>query len=225
MAGVSTSEERRAIDVPDAGQVSAAVVRPGAPFGWLALFHGAGAGMDHPFMSGFARAIADEGVATLRCNFPYMEAGKRSPDRPPVAVATVGAAFEAAATEAGDGVPVWVGGKSFGGRMASVAVAEGLPAGGLVFLGYPLHPPGKPDRVRDEHLYGIGVPMLFLQGTRDPFATHSVLDPVIAKLPTATLHPVDGGGHSLERSRKDDAREVAASFAPLVAGFMRGDAA
>ncbi len=109
--------------------------------------------------------------------------------------------------------------------MASVAVAEGMPAAGLVFLGYPLHPPGKPERVRDEHLYGIEVPMLFLQGTKDPFATAAVLEPVLAKLPTATLHAVDGGGHSLERSRSDDAREVAASFAPLVAAFMRGERA
>jgi predicted alpha/beta-hydrolase family hydrolase len=107
--------------------------------------------------------------------------------------------------------------------MASVAVSEGLPAAGLVFLGYPLHPPGKPERVRDEHLYAIDVPMLFLQGTKDPFATPGVLDPVLAKLPSATLHRVDGGGHSLERSRRDDQAEVAASFAPLVASFMRGD--
>jgi hypothetical protein len=217
-----TPEERCTVDVPDVGPVSGAYVRPAGAFASLALFHGAGAGMDHPFMSGFARAIASEGVATLRCNFPYMEAGRRSPDRQPVAVATVRAAFEAASERAARGEPVWVGGKSFGGRMASVAVAEGLAAGGLVFLGYPFHPPGKPDRVRDEHLYGIEVPMLFLQGTKDPFATQAVRDAVVAKVPAATLHLVEGGGHSLERSRKDDAREVASSFAPLVAAFMRG---
>ncbi len=223
MARVPIPEERFTIDVPEKGTVSVAYVRPRDAFASLALFHGAGAGMDHPFMAGFARAIADEGVATLRCNFPYMEAGKRSPDREPIAVATVRAAFAAATERGGGGEPVWVGGKSFGGRMASVAVAEGMPAAGLVFLGYPLHPPGKPERVRDEHLYGIEVPMLFLQGTKDPFATAAVLEPVLVKLPTATLHAVDGGGHSLERSRSDDAREVAASFAPLVAGFMRGE--
>ncbi len=143
-------------------------------------------------MAGFARAMADEGVATLRCNFPYIEAGKRSPDRPPVAVATVRAAFDACVARADAHEPVWVGGKSFGGRMSSVAVAEGLPAAGLVFLGYPLHPPGKPERVRDEHLYGIQVPMLFLQGTKDPFATPAVLDPVLAKLPPS--HPARGRG-------------------------------
>ncbi|MGH2539501.1 MAG: alpha/beta hydrolase family protein [Actinomycetota bacterium] len=220
---MTTREERLTFDVPGKGPVSAVSVRPAEPFASLAVFHGAGSGMDHPFLSGFARAIAEEGVATLRCNFPYMEAGKRSPDRPPVAVATVTAAFEASTARAADGEPVWVGGKSFGGRMASVAVAEGLPAAGLVFLGYPLHPPGKPDRVRDEHLYGIEVPMLFLQGTKDPFASPSVLEPVLAKLPTATHVAIEGGGHSLERSRKEDPREVAGALAPLVAAFMRGD--
>lgn len=221
MACVAIAEERLAFEVPDKGPVSAAFLRPPDAVTSLVLFHGAGAGMDHPFMSGFARAIAEEGVATLRCNLPYMEAGKRSPDRQPVAVATVVAAFEEATRRAGEDEPVWVGGKSFGGRMASVAVAEGLPAAGLVFLGYPLHPPGKPDRARDQHLDAIAVPMLFVQGTKDPFATPAVLDPVITRLPTASLHAVEGGGHSLERSRRDDAREVAASFAPLVAAFMR----
>ena len=158
----------------------------------------------------------------MRCNFPYIEVGRRTPDRQPVAVATVRAAFEAALQRASKGEPVWAGGKSFGGRMASVAVAEGLRAAGLVFLGYPMHAPGKPDRVRDEHLYGIESPMLFLQGTKDPFATAPALEPVIAKLSdTATYVAVEGGGHSLERSRKDDPREVAAGLAPLVARFMR----
>jgi len=133
MARMPTTEERFTIDVPGATAVSAAFTPAEGAFASLALFHGAGAGMDHPFMSGFAEAIAAEGVASLRCNFPYMEAGKRSPDRQPVAVATVRAAFEAASERTGDDEPVWVGGKSFGGRMASVAVAEGLggidPAG------------------------------------------------------------------------------------------------
>ena len=224
MACVPTPEERLTIDVPDKGPVSAAYTRPAKTFASIALFHGAGAGMDHPFMAGFARAIAEEGVATLRCNFPYIEAGKRSPDRPPIAVATVRAAFETASARAAAGEPTWVGGKSFGGRMASVAVAEGMPADGLVFLGYPMHAPGKPERVRDEHLYGIEAPMLFLQGTKDPFATAPALESVLAKLSTATYVAVEGGGHSLERSRKEDPREVAAALAPLVAAFMRGEA-
>ena len=100
---------------------------------------------------------------------------------------------------------------------------EGMAAAGLVFLGYPLHPPGKPERVRDEHLYGIEVPMLFIEGTRDPFATAEVLDPVLAKLgDRATLYPVEGGGHSFEtRGAKRDPREVAAELAPVAAAFMR----
>ena len=175
-------------------------------------------------MAGFARAIADEGVATLRCNFPYIEAGKRTPDRQPVALATVRAAFEAASERADAGEPIWAGGKSYGGRMASVVVAEGMAAAGLVFLGYPLHAPGKPERLRDEHLYRIAVPMLFLQGTKDPFATVPALEPVLANLSTATYVAVEGGGHSLERSRKDDPRDVAAGLAPLVAAFIRGEA-
>jgi predicted alpha/beta-hydrolase family hydrolase len=224
MARVPTPEERLTIDVPGTGPVNAVYTRPSKPAASLVLHHGAGAGMDHPFMAGFARAIADEGVAALRCNFPYIEAGKRTPDRQPVALATVRAAFEAASDRAVAGEPIWAGGKSYGGRMASVAVAEGMAAAGLVFLGYPLHAPGKPERLRDEHLYRIAVPMLFLQGTKDPFATAPALEPVLAKLLSATYVAVEGGGHSLERSRKDDPRDVAAGFAPLVAAFIRGEA-
>jgi predicted alpha/beta-hydrolase family hydrolase len=152
-----------------------------------------------------------------------MEAGKRSTDRPAVAVDAIGAAFEAARARARSAKePVWAGGKSFGGRMASVAVAGGLPAAGLVFLGYPLHPPGKPELVRDEHLYGIEVPMLFLRGTKDPFSTWAVLEPVLRKLGKRATHiPIEGGGHSLEVSRKDDPREVAAGLATIAAAFIR----
>jgi hypothetical protein len=140
-----------------------------------------------------------------------------------VAVAALVAAFDVARARAKPGEPVWMSGKSFGGRMASVAVSEGLDAAGLVFLGYPLHPPGKPDRVRDEHLYAIKVPMLFLQGTNDPFATPAVLKPVLKKLGRrAALHAVEGGGHSFEvRGAKRDARETGASLAPIAAAFMR----
>jgi predicted alpha/beta-hydrolase family hydrolase len=217
-------EERFPITVPDKGKVTGAWASPAAPDAALVVAHGAGSGMDHPFLTGFTEAINRLGIATLRFNFPYMDAGKRGVDRPPVAVASWRAAFDAAKERADADVPVWVGGKSFGGRMASVAVAEGLPAAGLVFLGYPLHPPGKPERVRDEHLYGIQVPMLFLQGTKDPFATADVLEPVIVKLGArATLHPVEGGGHSFEvrGARKREPAEVGASLAPIAAAFIR----
>jgi predicted alpha/beta-hydrolase family hydrolase len=226
---MSAPEERLQIDVPDKGPVSGAYARPIGARSTIVVAHGAGAGLDHPFMVGFTRGMNDEGVATLRFNFPYMEGEKkRAPDRPPVAIAAWNAAFACARSRsAGDDEPIWTSGKSFGGRMASMAVAadepDAMPAAGLVFLGYPLHPPGKPDRVRDEHLYEIGVPMLFLQGTRDPFATPEVLRLVIEKLgANATLKPIEGGGHSFEvRGAKRDPREVAASLAPIVAVFMR----
>jgi uncharacterized protein len=217
-------EHRHTIETPK-GPVSAVHVSAPDAVAMLVVAHGAGAGMDHPFLVGFCRAIADEGVATLRFNFPYAEAGRRSPDPAPVAVAAVRAAIDEAEALAGAS-PVFAGGKSFGGRMASMAVAEGMDVAGLVFLGYPLHPPGKTDRVRDEHLYGIGAPMLFVQGTADPFATTAVLERVLRKLgDRAELVAIEGAGHSFDvrgggRS-KPDARVVGASLAPRVAAFVR----
>jgi predicted alpha/beta-hydrolase family hydrolase len=205
------------------GSVSARYARPRAAFATIVVAHGAGAGMDHPFIAGFARAGADEGLASLRFNFPYLEAGRRSPDPEAVLRDAWRAAFAAAETRA-RGEPVWASGKSLGGRIASMAVADGeLPAAGLVFLGYPLHPPGKPERIRDEHLYRITVPMLFLQGTADPFASAKLLGKVIAKLGArATLVPFEGAGHSFEvRGRRRDPRDVGASLAPVVAAFIR----
>jgi hypothetical protein len=187
----------------------------------LVVGHGAGAGMDHPFIVGFCEALPEEGIAALRFNFPYMEAGRRSPDQAANAIAAYRAAFDAATEHAG-GRPVMAGGKSYGGRIASMAAADGMPAAALVFLGYPLHPPGKPDRLRDEHLYALEIPMLFLHGTKDPFAEPTRLAAVVARLgDRATLVDVDGAGHSFERSRKDDAGEIGASLAPIVAGFVR----
>jgi uncharacterized protein len=223
MARMPIPEERFTVPVPDRGDVSAAYARPAGATATLVVAHGAGAGMEHPFMVGFTRAMNEEDVATLRFNFPYLEQGRRSPDRAPVAIAAWRAVFDAAVARGPRGEPVWAGGKSFGGRMASMAVAEGMAAAGLIFLGYPLHPPGKPERVRDEHLYGIRMPMLFLEGTADPFATPSVLEPVLAKLgPRATMHAVVGGGHSFEvRGGPRDPRAIAAALAPEVAAFMR----
>jgi predicted alpha/beta-hydrolase family hydrolase len=214
------SEVRLSVTTPR-GDVSAAWARASQPFAALVVGHGAGAGMDHPFLVGFAGAVNDLGVATLRFNFPYVEAGRRSPDPAGTAIASYEAAFQVAVERAGS-LPVAVGGKSYGGRIASMALADGMPAAALVFLGYPLHPPGKPERVRDDHLYGIHVPMLFLRGSRDPFSDAAVLDPVLERLgDRAVLQTVEGGGHSFERSRKDDAREVGASLAPIVAAFLR----
>jgi len=218
---MSSVEERFTVDT-GSQNVSAAFATPGAGSPVLVVAHGAGAGMDHPFLVGFARAANDLGVATMRFNFPYVDARRRSPDTPAVAVGTWLAAFSAAADRAG-GAAVAAGGKSFGGRMASVAVAEGMPAAGLVFLGYPLHAPGKPERIRDEHLYGIRVPMLFVEGTRDPFARADLLAGVLKKLgKVATLHSVEGGDHSFKvRGVKAEPREVGASLAPVAAGFVK----
>lgn len=218
---MAAPEERLTIDTGST-QVSGAFARPGRAFAAIVVAHGAGSGMDHPFLVGFCRAINGLGVATLRFNFPYMERGRRSPDSEPVALAAWRAAFDAAQGRAGK-TPVFAGGKSYGGRMASMAVADGMPAAGLVFLGYPLHPPGKPDRIRDEHLYTIAIPMLFLQGTGDPFARADLLGAVTKRIGAlATYVPVHGADHSFNvRGAKRDAREVGASLAEPAANFMR----
>jgi predicted alpha/beta-hydrolase family hydrolase len=217
---MASPEARGRLDVADA-MVQTAAIRPQKPIATLVVAHGAGAGLDHPFMSGFCRAIADENIATLRFNFPYIERGRRSPDPERVLRETWLAAFDAVLTGARGG-PVLASGKSLGGRIASMCVADGMPAAGLVFLGYPLHPPGKADRVRDDHLYRIDVPMLFLEGTADPFASRDVLARVLRKLgDRATLVEVEGGDHSFNvRGRKADARDVGAGLAALVAPFV-----
>jgi predicted alpha/beta-hydrolase family hydrolase len=215
-----TPEVRSEIDM-GSGAVGAAWIGPGGAVATLVVAHGAGAGMDHPFMAGFARAIAGHGVATLRFNFPYVERGRRSPDAEGVLRATWLAAFEDARSRSA-GRPVLAGGKSLGGRIASMAVADGMPAAGLVFLGYPFHPPGKPVRVRDEHLYRITVPMLFIQGTADPFAKPEIVRKVLRKLGRAAEHvPIEGGDHSFNvRGQKRDAREVGETLAGLATPFV-----
>ncbi|WP_347111065.1 alpha/beta family hydrolase [Paenarthrobacter sp. S56] len=203
-------------------EVTGLSLRPDHPIATLVVAHGAGAGMEHPFLQGFAEALAAEDVATLRFNFPYREAGRRFPDRPPLAVATWRAVMDRAA-EISDGEPLWAAGKSFGGRMASMAVAEGMDAAGLIYLGYPLHAPGKPEKLRDEHLYGVTAPMLFLQGTRDTFATPKLLESVVSRIgPTATLQWVEGGDHSFAvKGHKRSASEVGASLAPEVVRYLK----
>jgi predicted alpha/beta-hydrolase family hydrolase len=225
IAETSGPESPVTITVGDV-EVSGVYARPHNPFATLVVAHGAGAGMEHPFLVGFARALNEGAVATLRFNFPYREAGRKFPDRPPTAIAAWRAAMEAAAAQAAahsDEGTLWAAGKSFGGRMASMAVAEGMPAAGLVYLGYPLHPPGKPEKIRDEHLYGVALPMLFLQGTRDTFATPELLEAVVARIgPTATLEWLEGADHSFAvAGAKRSAEEVGASLAGPVLTFLR----
>ena len=219
-----TNEEHLTIDVDDT-TVSGMYARPADAAATIVVAHGAGAGMEHPFMSGFTRAMNELGFATLRFNFPYREAGRRFPDRPPLAIATWRAAMAAAFERAGGArpEPIWAAGKSFGGRMASMAVADGMTAAGLIYLGYPLHPPGKPEKARDEHLPGIAVPMLFLQGRNDPFAIpNEQLDELVTRIgPTATLEWIENANHSFEvKGAKRPAAECGASLAPRVAEFV-----
>lgn len=164
------------------------------------LAHGAGAGMRHPFLESIARALAAGGIGTLRYEFLYLERKSRRPDPPAVAVQRVREAV-AEAAEAAPGVPLLAGGKSFGGRMTSTAQAEEPLPGvrGLAFLGFPLHPPGKPGTARAEHLARVQVPMLFLQGTRDEFAQLDLLRPVLQGLGArASLRLIEGGDHSFK---------------------------
>ena len=170
----------------------------------VVLAHGAGAGMSHPNMQSIAEAFESRGIATLRFNFPFMEAGKSRTDPPAVATATIAAAFAAARERTT--LPLWLGGHSFGGRMASHAVLDrGLEPAGLVFCSFPLHPSGSPAIARAAHLPSLPQPMLFLSGTRDELASRELLEQVVSQLPTAQLHwldTADHGYHVLKRTRK-----------------------
>jgi uncharacterized protein len=173
---------------------------PARPSFAYVLAHGAGAGMRHPFMEDIAQALLDRSAATLRYEFKYMEERRNRPDPPAVAAERVREAVARAASE-WPGLPLIAGGKSFGGRMTSTAQAERPLDGvvGLAFLGFPLHPPGKPSVARAEHLFDVEVPMLFLQGTRDEFAQLELLTGVCEKLgKRATLHLIEDGDHSFK---------------------------
>ncbi len=205
--------------------VSARLERPDSGDAWaaLALAHGAGAGMDHPFLVGFAAALRAGGVATLRFDFPYREAGRRMPGPAVHALAT----WLAVMTElagALPGVPRVAAGKSYGGRMASMAAADGLIApAALVYLGYPFHPPGKPEATRGAHLARVAAPQLFVEGTSDPFIQPVAdFEASVATSPAADIFWVEGGGHSFEvRGAKRDPHEIGASLAPPVLAWLR----
>jgi predicted alpha/beta-hydrolase family hydrolase len=180
------------------GDVSALFYTPPKAKFVMVFAHGAGAGMKNKFMESVSIALAEEGIATLRFNFPYMEKGKKVPDTKPVCCAAISAAIEKASALSPK-LPIFAGGKSFGGRMTSTAASEGMlnNVKGIVFFGFPLHAPGKPSNERAEHLYKVEIPMLFLQGTRDSLASLDLLKPVIKKLGSkAGLFIVDGADHS-----------------------------
>ncbi len=161
---------------------------------YLVLAHGAGGNLHTPSLVRVADALSARGVGAVRFNFPYTEAGRKVPDPQ----ARLEACYRGVAAHVGErATRLFLGGRSMGGRIASHVVAAGFPAAGLVFLGYPLHPPGHPERIRDAHLDGIGAPMLFIQGSRDSFARPELLAKTIGRLKTATLYVVQDGDHSL----------------------------
>ncbi|MBR0850743.1 alpha/beta hydrolase [Bradyrhizobium diazoefficiens] len=212
------------LDIGRIGTVSAILMQPDKPRACYVLAHGAGADMRHAFMAKAATGLAERGVATLRFNFPYMENKQRRPDPPAVAHASIRAAVEEAARLC-PGVTLVAGGKSFGGRMTSQAQSKTPLPGvkGLAFLGFPLHADKKPSSERAEHLAGIAIPMLFLQGTRDGLADLGHLKPVIAALGAkARLHEVEGGDHSFAvlkksgRSNEDALTEVLDTLAAWI---------
>jgi predicted alpha/beta-hydrolase family hydrolase len=220
----SEAQVRLAVELPSGPvTVSAEHERPEDAWATIVIAHGAGAGHRHPFLVGFAEGMRTEGVATLRFAFPYFEAGRRMPGPASHAMAAWRGAMSFAVERAG-GAPVWAAGKSYGGRMASMAAADGVIApAGLVYLGYPLHPPGDPSKERSANLPAITQPQLFVEGTNDPFIDpHDQLARVIAGCQDATVAWIDGGGHSFEvKGRKRPAEAVGADLAPLVAAFLR----
>ena len=208
--------------VVDEGQkVSGLLIAPSEARACYVLAHGAGAGMAHPFMAAVAEGLAARDVATLRYQFPYMERGSKRPDVPRLAQATVRAAV-ARAAELAPGLPLLAGGKSFGGRMTSQAQAVSPLPGvrGLAFLGFPLHPAGKPSDERAAHLFEVEVPMLFLQGTRDELAGQSLLQATVERLGArGTAHWLENADHSFHvqaRSGRKDAEVMAEAIDALV---------
>lgn len=192
------------LEIERIGTVSAILMQPDDARACYVLAHGAGTDMRHASMARIAVGLAERGIATFRFNFPYMESKQGRPDQPAVAHATIRAAVEEVARLC-PGLKLVAGGKSFGGRMTSQAQSKAALPGvkGLAFLGFPLHADKKPSTERAEHLGGVAIPMLFLQGTRDGLADLGLLKPVVASLgPKATLHEIDGGDHSFAVLKK-----------------------
>jgi predicted alpha/beta-hydrolase family hydrolase len=189
------------------------------------IAHGANNDMHHPFLQGIAEALVAQGISSLRFNFPYKDAGRGYPDRPPVLIEAWRVGM-AEAERRGGGLPVIASGKSLGGRMASMLAAEDGPAfagRGLVFFGYPLHAPGRPEKVRDAHLSSVAVPMLFIEGTADSLARFDLVQAVVERLePLARLHVVEGGDHSFRvRGRKRPDDEIGRELGGVAASFIR----
>jgi uncharacterized protein len=201
----------------EGGTVSVAWDRPSIDAkAVVVLAHGAGGDMNDALLRVVSRGLSEKGAAVLRFNFPYREAGRKAPGAQSASEACYRAIADEARTE---GVPLFLGGKSYGGRMASHIVADGYEADGLTFISYPLHPPGRPEKLRDEHLGRIGAPMLFVQGTKDPFATPELLQATVARLSNARLASVERGDHSLRVSGRKPA-DVASFVVEEVDAFI-----
>jgi len=205
---VKLATRRRRIKLPGGGAVSAVVAlpprfRPGRTPAVL-LAHGAGTGMSSPFVSFVHAELARAGYVAVKFNFPYTEARRRTPDPRAVLERCYRAVLDAVAADRAL-LPAWIaiGGKSLGGRIASYLAAAGAPVRGVFFLGYPLHPAGKPEQLRADHLPAVPVPMLFIQGTRDALCDFERLRSVLQDLPQTSLHVVDGGDHSFRLPRRD----------------------
>lgn len=210
-------------------EVSALLLRPARAQSCFILAHGAGAGMTHQFMEAVAAGLCERDIATLRYQFPYMEKAGKRPDAPDLAHATVRAAVEEAA-RCCPGLALFAGGKSFGGRMTSQAQAIAPLVGvhGIVFLGFPLHPAGKPSDARAQHLSDVHVPMLFIQGTRDKLAELPLLEPVLKRLgASASLHPVQEADHSFHvparsgRNDRDAMNEILATVSAWIGAIAK----
>ncbi|MBO9702584.1 MAG: dienelactone hydrolase family protein [Sporocytophaga sp.] len=189
---------------PEIGKVSAELIIPDDPICIMTLAHGAGAGMNHEFMVSISKSLAEKNFAILRFNFPFMENQKRRPDSPAVAHKTIEVAIKKA-YELFPSLPVFVAGKSFGGRMSSqyLAMQPTTDVKGIIFFGFPLHQPGKPSLERAEHLKSIAVPMLFLQGTKDTLASNDLIEKVCASLHLATLITIEKANHAFKAGKQD----------------------
>lgn len=211
------------IDLEKSNSVSALLLQPPRARACFVFAHGAGAGMNHEFMAAVANGLGERGLATLRYQFPYMEKGSRRPDRPAIVHAAVRAAVAEAARRCPE-LPLIAGGKSFGGRMTSQAQALAPLDGvrGLAFLGFPLHPAGKPSDTRAAHLGDIHVPMLFVQGTRDNLAELPLLDPVLQRLGAmAHVHLVQDADHSFHvAARARGGRDVLGDVMDAMAAWI-----
>jgi uncharacterized protein len=223
----TANPQKLKIEIANAAPVSGLLLRPPQARACFVFAHGAGAGMTHSFMTAFAAGLFERDIATLRYQFPYMEAGSKRPDRPAIAHAAVRAAV-AEAAQCCPGLRLIAGGKSFGGRMTSQAQAIAPLAGvhGLAFLGFPLHPAGKPSDDRAGHLSDIRIPMLFVQGTNDKLAEPQLIEPLIEKLaPAAALLRVQDADHSFHvparsgRKDRDVMNEILDEFAKWTAAI------